>query len=110
MGTKAIPSLPSGRSDSTFEQLVTALQNYGFRQAVFEVERLNGQGNAVPGEVVVLRPSATPEAYPHLKPGDRVLCPGLGHDAAGAAILCRIRRMAEGMSRSTITERAPQRH
>jgi hypothetical protein len=103
--------LTSGSIDSPFDEVVATIQNYGFRQTVFEVERLApAKRGAVPkiaeGAPVVLRPSAAQAAYDSIKPGDRVQCTGLSASGADTAALYRIRRVAEGFSRKTMTERA----
>ena len=53
----------------------------------------------------MLRPSATPPQYSLMKPGDQVRCLGLRKDGVGRPSLYRIRRMAEGLGRKTMTER-----
>ncbi len=105
-----IQDLTSGSMDGTFEDAVTSVQNYGFSQSVFEVERLadpksGATGKSEAGEVVVLRPSATPLQYLSMKPGDQVRCLGLRKTASGGPSLYRIRRMAEGLGRKTMIER-----
>ena len=103
-------SLTSGSVESTFEEAVASVQNYGFPQSVFEVERLSApKGHSVgekpTGEFLVLRPSMTPSEYAQMKPGDSVQCLGLRKEPSGSFALCRIRRMAEGMGRNNMTER-----
>ncbi len=102
----ALYNLTCGPMDATFEQALASVQDYGFTQTVFEVERLSAGKTArsapVAGVVSVLRPSAMQAAYPAVKPGDQVSCSGLGQDAG----LYRVRRMAEGYSRTTMTEHA----
>ena len=100
-----IPNLTNGSMESTFEEALSSVQNYGFSQAVFEVERLGDKSGAAVETALVLRPGATPPEYASLKPGDSVRCLGLRKDAAGAPALHRIRRMAEGLGRKTMTER-----
>ena len=82
--------------------------NYGFRQSLFEVERLQaqprGKSAQATGEIVLLRASATQMPFPLLKPGSQVHCPGLQADRDAPPALYRIRRMAEGFGRSTMTE------
>jgi hypothetical protein len=84
-----------------------SVQNYGFIQAVFEVERLNGPDGratkASPGKITVLRPSSTQAHYPAIKPGDKVLCSGLAQDDSSTPALYRVRRMAEGLARRKMT-------
>ena len=108
METNQIYSLTSGSVNKTFDEAVAGIFNYGFRQSVFEVERLNahtkGKNAQGSGEIVVLRASASPVRHPLLKPGNQVHCPGLAPDRAAPPVLYRIRRMAEGFSRSTMTE------
>ncbi len=109
--TKAmIQDLTSGSIEGTFEEAVTSVQNYGFSQSVFEVERLadpkaGPTGKSEAGEVVVLRPSTTQARHSLMKPGDQVRCLGLRKTASGGPGLYRIRRMAEGLGRKTMTER-----
>ncbi len=110
MAKTAIQDLTSGSMEGTFEEAVTSVQNYGFSQSVFEVERLTDPkggpaGKSEAGEVTVLRPSATQAQYPLMKPGDQVRCLGLRKTASGGPGLYRIRRMAEGLGRKTMTER-----
>ena len=102
-------SLTNGPVSATFEETVASIFNYGFRQSVFEVERVAGRRKGKvaatgTGEVVVLRAGATPMRHPLLKPGDEVHCPGLGGDSDATPALYRIRRMAEGFGRRTMTE------
>ena len=105
MATAPVYSLTSGSIQTTFEEAVASVFNYGYRQTVFEVERLSGRkGKGVVERTFVLRPSSTPIRYPHLKPGDEVLCPGLGESASAHAGRYRIRRMAEGFGPRTMTE------
>ena len=102
--------LTSGRSEETFDEAGTMLQSLGFRQSVFEVERLEALkgrqvSGAATGEVIVLRPSARQDHYDLMKPGDKVQCLGLKPDAVGSPAICRILRMAEGISSKTMIER-----
>lgn len=102
-------SLTSGSIDGTFDEAVRSIQNLGYNQSVFEVERLGTPKNGIPSEKasgvsVVLRPSTRRFPYPELKPGDTVLCPGLAKDAPGSPALFRVRRMAEGVSWRMMTE------
>lgn len=99
--------MTSGPAEGTFDDIVASIQNYGFRQSVFEVERLpdTAAGKAAPGAVTVLWPSSIQEHYAEMKPKDKVYCTGLRKNAAGAPALCRILRMAEGTNRNTMTER-----
>ncbi len=103
----ATQTLTCGPLDATFEEALMSVQNYGFIQAVFEVERLNAPGGkatkAAPGKITVLRPSSTQVHYPDVKPGDKVHCPGLGHEGADADAVYRVRRMAEGFARRKMT-------
>ena len=106
----AIHELTSGSVEGTFEDAVASVQNYGFSQSVFEVERLldskdSPAAKSEAGEIIVLRPSATHAQYPLMKLGDQVRCLGLGKNAAGGASLYRIRRMADGLGRKAMTER-----
>ena len=110
MAKTVIQDLTSGSMEGTFEEAVTSVQNYGFSQSVFEVERLadpkGGQtGKSDAGEISVLRPSTTLAQYSLMKPGDQVRCLGLRKTASGGPGLYRIRRMAEGLGRKTMTER-----
>lgn len=107
MSAQTIYSLTSGRTEGTFEDVVASIQNYGFRQSVFEVERISeaATGKATAGEAIVLWPSSIQEHYAEMKPKDRVYCTGLRKNDAGLPALCRILRMAEGTSRNTMTER-----
>ena len=112
MSVHTIYSLTSGPIEGTFEAVVASIQNYGFRQSVFEIESLpdsaagkEAAGKEAAGAVIVLCPSSTPAHYLQMKPGDKVYCPGLSKNAAGAPALYRIRRMAEGTYRNTMTER-----
>ena len=110
MADSKIYNLTCGSVDATFEQTLLSVQDYGFTQTVFEVERLTAAKNAsagrmAAGEISVLRPSGMQACYPLVKPGDRVSCSGLGKDAAGQDGLYRIRRMAEGFNRKAMTER-----
>lgn len=110
MAKTAIHSLTSGSVEGTFEDALSSVQNYGFSQSVFEVERTgdpkeNPAATSEAREAVVLRPSATPSEYSLMKPGDQVRCLGLGKNISGAPNLYRIRRMAEGLGRKTMTER-----
>lgn len=108
MAEQTLYNLTCGPMGGTFEQALASVQDYGFPQTVFEVEALSAGKRArdamVAGAVSVLRPSAMQAAYPDIKPGDRVSCSGMGRDAAGDVGLYRIRRMAEGYSRKTMTE------
>lgn len=111
MSKIALQSLTSGSIDSPFDEVVSTIQNYGFRQTVFEVERLvPAKSGAVPkiaeGGPIVLRPSAALAEFDQIKPGDRVQCTGLSGAGVAPPALYRIRRMAEGFSRKTMTERA----
>jgi len=104
-----LPTLTSGSMDATFEEAIASIQNYGFQQSVFQVERLTvaKNGHALlksGGEVSVLRPSIAPEEYAQMKRGDQVQCPGLRKEASGSPALCRILRLAEGTSRNNMTE------
>ena len=107
MPESALQTLTCGPLDATFEDALMSVQNYGFIQAVFEVERLNAPGGkatkAAPGKLTVLRPSSTQAHYPAIKPGDKVHCPGLGSDGEGVVALYRVRRMAEGFGRRKMT-------
>jgi len=105
-----IQDLTSGSMEGTFEEALISVQNYGFSQSVFEVERLadpksGPAGKAEAGEVVVLRPSTTQSHHPLIKPGDQVRCLGLRKTVSGGPSLYRIRRMAEGLGRKTMAER-----
>ena len=108
MDTSAIYSLTNGPVRVTFEETMASIFNYGFRQSVYEVERLNAKGRGKTcqpsGEVTVLRAGATQVAHPLVRPGNQVHCPGLEADKSAAPTLYRIRRMAEGFSRTTMTE------
>lgn len=103
----SIETLTCGPLAATFEEALMSVQNYGFIQAVFEVERLNAPGGkatkAAPGKITVLRPSSTQAHYPAIKPGDKVHCPGIGSAGADADALYRVRRMAEGFGRQKMT-------
>lgn len=104
------PILTSGSMEATFEEAIASIQNYGFRQTVFQVERLtiakNGHvSEKAGGERLVLRPSAAQEEYPQMKRGDQVQCPGLRKETSGSPAHCRILRLAEGTSRNNMTER-----
>ncbi len=107
MPESSLETLTSGPLDATFEDALMSVQNYGFIQAVFEVERLNAPGGratkASPGAITVLRPSSIQAHYPAIKPGDKVHCPGLGGDGADANALYRVKRMAEGFARRKMT-------
>ena len=110
MAKTVIQELTSGSMEGTFEEAVTSVQNYGFSQSVFEVERLadpkaGPAGKSEAGEIVVLRPSTTQAEHSLMKPGDQVRCLGLRKTASGGPSLYRIRRMAEGLGRKTMTER-----
>ncbi len=106
MSAQTIYSLTSGPTEGTFEDVVASIQNYGFRQSVFEIEHLpDAPVKGVTGPVMVLCPSSTQADYASMKPGDKVLCLGLRKNAAGATALGRIRRMSEGTHRDTMTER-----
>lgn len=110
MAKAVIQDLTSGSMEGTFEEALISVQNYGFSQSVFEVERMadpksGAAGKGEAGEVAVLRPSATPLQYLLMKPGDQVRCLGLRKTASGGPGLYRIRRMAEGLGRKTMTER-----
>ena len=103
-------SLTSGSMEATFEEAVASVQNYGFPQSVFEVERLSlpkghSTGEKATGEFLVLRPSTTPADYARMKPGDTIQCLGLRKEPSGSFAVCRIHRMAEGMGRNNMTER-----
>lgn len=108
MAETTLYDLTCGPVEGTFEQALASVQDYGFSQSVFEVELMSAgkatRSALIAGAVSVLRPSAMQAAYPHIKPGDRVSCSGMGRDAAGDADLYRVRRMAEGYSRKTMTE------
>ena len=108
MDTNPIYDLTSGSISGTFEEAMAGVFNYGFRQSLFEVERLNtqpkGKAAQASGEVTLLRASATQQPFPLLKPGSQVRCPGLAADRSVPPALYRIRRMAEGFGRSTMTE------
>lgn len=108
MATPVVYSLTSGSVQTTFEEAIASVFNYGYCQTVFEVERLSGRrkGKVIVEEVIVLRPSATLLRYPLLKPGDEVHCPGLSGGDSASASHYRIRRMAEGFGRRTFTEYA----
>ncbi len=102
-------TLTSGSMEATFEEAIASIQNYGFRQSVFEVERLvagkaRSAAEKTAGEVFVLRPSITQPDYILMKPGDQVQCLGLRKEPSGSPALCRIRRMAEGSNRNNMTE------
>ncbi len=110
MSKAVIQDLTSGSMEGTFEEAVISVQNYGFSQSVFEVERLadpkvGPAGKSQAGEITVLRPSATQAEHSLMKPGDQVRCLGLRKTASGGPSLYRIRRMAEGLGRKTMTER-----
>ena len=108
MDTNPIYDLTSGSISGTFEEAMLGVFNYGFRQSIFEVERLNpqprGKAAQASGEVTLLRASATLAPFPLLKPGSQVHCLGLESDKSATPALYRIRRMAEGFGRSTMTE------
>ena len=105
MENNQIHNLMNGSVQVTFEEAVASVFNYGYRQTVFEVERMSShRKKAVVEEIIVLRPSATQVRYPLLKPGDEVHCPGLGKDGAEPNTYYRIRRMAEGFGQRTMTE------
>lgn len=111
MAKTAIQDLTSGSMEGSFEDAVTSVQNYGFSQSVFELERMadpkaGAGGKPEAGEIVVLRPSTTQAQHSLLKPGDQVRCLGLRKNASGGPGLYRIRRMAEGLGRKTMTERS----
>ena len=102
--------LTSGRAEESFDDAGTTLQSLGFRQSVFEVERLEAvkgrqMSGTATGEIIVLRPSARQEHYDLMKPGDKVQCLGLKPDSIGSPAICRILRMAEGISSKTMVER-----
>ena len=110
MSKTVIQDLTSGSMEATFEEAVISVQNYGFSQSVFEVERLadpkgGTAGKSEAGEIAVLRPSATLPQHSAMKPGDQVAASGCGRPPRAGPSLYRIRRMAEGLGRKTMTER-----
>lgn len=106
MSARPIHQLTSGPIEGTFDAALAAIQNYGFPQSLFEVERLDtpADGSSEPGLVLVLRPGTRAESYAQLKPGDKVHCTGLRLAAGGKPALCKIRRMADGVGRHNMTE------
>lgn len=106
MSAQILYSLTSGSTEGTFEDVVASIQNYGFRQSVFEIEHLpEAAGKGATGPIMVLCPSSTQVDYASMKPGDKVYCTGLKKNATGTPALGRIHRMAEGTYRDTMVER-----
>lgn len=106
MSARPIHQLTSGPIEGTFDAAVAAIQNYGFPQSLFEVERLDApaDGSSESGQIVVLRPGTRADSYSLLKPGDKVHCTGLRPAVGGKPALCKIRRMADGVGRHNMTE------
>ena len=106
MSARPIHQLTSGPIETTFDAAIAAIQNYGFPQSLFEVERLDtpADGSSESGQIVVLRPGTRADSYALLKPGDKVHCTGLRPTVGGKPALCRIRRMADGVGRHNMTE------